>query len=114
MHFMFYDIINTATFIGFPGRVRRRFGPVLMFPDDASWRKAKAVQRYVAGCGDMRPEYLPPHAPELNPIETEWRTMRDAMGSRVYGDTSGMVRSVRAMIRSRTIVPVKMSDYLTC
>jgi len=32
----------------------------------------------------------------------------------VYRDTSGMVRSVRAMIRSKTIVPVKISDYLTC
>jgi len=114
MYFMFYDTINTATFIGFPGRVRQRFGPVLMFPDDASWHKAKAVRNYVAGCGDMRLEYLPPYTPELNPIETEWREMRNAMGNRVYGDTSGMVRSVRAMIRGRTIVPVKMSDYLTC
>jgi len=114
MYFMFHDAINTATFIGFLERVRRRFGPVLVFPDNASWHKAKAVRRYVAGCGDIRLEYLPPYTPELNPTGTEWREVRNAMGNRVYGDTSGMVRSVRAMIRSRTIVPVKISDYLTC
>jgi len=60
----------------------------------------------------MRPEYLPPHAPELNPIETEWRTMRDAMGSRVYGSLSAMVKSVRIMIRRGEISRVSLSKYL--
>jgi len=111
-HVMFYDNMNTETFIGFLGRVRRRFGPVLMFPDDASWHKTKAVRDYVAGCGDIRLEYLPPHAPELNPIETEWRTMRDAMGNRVYGSLSAMVKSVRIMIRRGEIARVSLSKYL--
>jgi len=114
MYFMFYDAMNAATLIRFLGRVRKRFGPVLIFMDNASWHKAKAVQQYVAGCGDMRLEYLPPHAPELNPIETEWREMRNAMGNRVYGDTSGMVKSVRTMVRRKEIGRVALSRYLTC
>jgi len=104
--------MNAATFIGFLERVRKRFGPVLMFLDNASWHKTKAVLDYVAECGDIRLEYLPPYTPELNPIETEWRTMRDAMGNRVYGSLSAMVKSVRTMIRRGEISRVSLSKYL--
>jgi len=112
MYFMFYDAMNAATLIRFLERVRKRFGPVLIFMDNASWHKTKAVLDYVAGCGDIRLEYLPPYTPELNPIETEWRTMRDAMGNRVYKSLSGMVKSVRTMVRRKEIGRVALSRYL--
>jgi len=53
MHLMFYDNMNTETFIRFLERMRRKFGPVLMFLDNASWHKAKAVRHYVSECGDI-------------------------------------------------------------
>ena len=113
--FMFYDTVGSDAFIDFLDRVRRRFGPALIFTDNAAWHKSAAVRRHVGRRGSgIRLEYLPPYTPELNAIETQWRVMKNAAGNRVYRDTGELVRSVRAMIRRREIVPVKMNDYLTC
>ena len=103
-----------GVFMDFLGRVRKRFGPVLMFADNASWHKSASVRRYVKKCGDIRMVHFLPYTPELSCIEPQWRVMKNAAGNRVYRDTGEMEESIRTMIRRREIIPVKMSDYLRC
>ena len=57
-------------------------------------------------------EYWTFVTPELNPIEVEWRVMRRALSAKVFGTLEEMERSVRAMVRRKEILPVKMVDYL--
>ncbi len=108
------DQKNSGVFIRFPGRVRRRFGKVPVFAYNASWHESKAVLRHVRECGDVRLEYFPPHAPELDGTGVQWRVMRNSMGNRLYADIGEAVGSIRSMIREKEIVPVKMNDYLMC
>lgn len=47
-------------------------GEVVVVLDNAGIHRAKAVQAFVAGCDRLSLVYLPPYAPELNPIELVW------------------------------------------
>ncbi len=55
----------------FPGRARDKFGRVPTFVDNASCHESAEVKKFPESLGgDIILEYLPPHAPELNPAET--------------------------------------------
>ncbi len=58
----FLDDLNDAT-------NNRRLVLVL---DNASWHKSKALD-----WGNIRPLFLPPYSPDLNPIERLWRYIKD-------------------------------------
>jgi len=110
----FAERANSGSFIAFLEELRRRFGKVLIYLDNAAWHKSAKVRQYVKGCDGLRIEYFLPYTPELNAIETQWRVMKDAAGNRVYGDVVEMEDSIRTMIRQKVIVPVKLSDFLRC
>jgi len=105
---------RTDVFIGLLSRVQKRFGRVLMFADNAARHKSAKVRQYIRGCDGLRIEYFLPYTQELNTIETQWRVMKNAAGSRVYGDVRAMEDSIRTMIRQKVIVPVKLGDFLRC
>lgn len=112
-YFMFYDRADSDSFCDFLGRVHKRFGRILLFVDNASYHKSKRVMELVDSYnGDIMLEYLPPYTPELNPIEVEWRVIRRALSAKVFGTLEEMERSVRAMVRRKEILPVKMAGYL--
>ena len=113
--FRFYDEQNGGAFLAFLRQLHRRFGPVLVFVDNASWHKSAAVRKGLGEFnGEVKLAYYLPHTPELNSEEPQWNVMRNAIGNRVYGDTREMVKSIRKMIRKKVIFPVKLSDYLIC
>ena len=113
--FRFYEKQNSDVFLAFLGHLHRRFGPVVVFVDNASWHKSVEVRDGLAEFkGEVKLRYYLPHTPELNAEETQWNVMRNAIGNRVYDDTRQMARSIRKMIRKKVIFPVKMSDYLIC
>jgi len=47
--------------------------------DNASWHKAKRLQ-----WGKLKPLFLPPYSPDLNPIEQLWRGMKESFFSCFY------------------------------
>lgn len=47
-------------------------GEIVVVLDNAGIHKSKAVTAFVAGEARLSLEYLPPYAPELNPIERVW------------------------------------------
>ena len=99
--------------MGFLGRVHKRFGRVLLLVDNAPYHKSKRVMECAGSYnGDIMPGYLPPYTPEPGPIGAEWRVIRRALSAKVFGTLEEMERSVRAMVRRKEILPVKMADYL--
>jgi len=52
-------------------------GPVIVVWDNLSAHRAKQVREYVAvNCEWLTLVYLPPYAPELNPVEQVWANLR--------------------------------------
>jgi transposase len=48
--------------------------PVVLILDNASWHKVKKLD-----WGNVVPVFLPPYAPELNPIEELWKVIKDRL-----------------------------------
>jgi len=81
----FYDLANGDSFTGLPGHLRHKYGKLIMILDNAAYHKSGKVMRFVGSChGDIIPVYFPPHTPELNPIEVQWRMVRRATANRLY------------------------------
>jgi len=91
----FAERADSGSFIGFLEELRRRFGKVLIYLDNAGWHKSVAVKEYLDGCGgDVVLRHLPPYTPELNPVEVQWRFIRKATGNRLYESTDEMKESI--------------------
>lgn len=66
--------IRSAQIVDFLGRLRRQFGGKLLIVwDGLQAHRSRKVRDYVAASdGDLKLEFLPPYAPELNPVEQIW------------------------------------------
>jgi len=107
------DRLNGDSFTGLPGRLRHKYGKLIVVLDNAGYHKSKKVAEFVGSCnGDIIPVYLPPYTPELNPTEGQWKMMRKATANRLY-DTKVMRDSIWAMLASGGPGVAKMSGYLT-
>jgi len=110
----FAERANRGIFIAFLEELRRRFGRVLIYLDNAGWHKSVAVKEYLDGHGgDVVLRHLPPYTLELNPVEVQWRFIHKATGNRLYENTDEMKESIRAMLDNGEVRPVKISSYLT-
>lgn len=55
------------------GRLRRTLGtPLVVVLDNLNQHKSAKLRAWCEKVGDVHLEYLPPYAPELNPIEPAW------------------------------------------
>ena len=84
----FYESCDTAdadNYVDFLGRVHKKFGKVLIFVDNASYHKSAKAKKYPESLdGDIILEYLPPHAPELNPTEMQRGAIKRALAGKIF------------------------------
>ncbi len=67
---------NTETFQSYLDYFNNQLNgkPAVMILDNASWHK-----RGKLSWGNIRPVYLPPYSPTLNPVERLWKVLKDMM-----------------------------------
>ena len=56
--------------------------------------------------------HIPPHTPQLNPIEIQWREIRAAIADIFFGGLDKMRDAIRRMIRNGGMPIVKMFGWL--
>jgi transposase len=56
--------------------LRHLRGNVIIIWDRLNQHLSREVKAYVAACGRVILEYFPPYAPELNPVEYLWTTLK--------------------------------------
>lgn len=65
--------ITTAELIHFLRHVRQQLGgPMIAIWDRLAAHRSMAMQKFIQSRADIWTEYLPPYAPELNPVELVW------------------------------------------
>ena len=62
--------------------------------------------------GDVEILHLPPHTPQISPIEVEWREIRAAIADIFFDGLYRMRDAIRWMIRNGEIQIVKTFDWL--
>lgn len=93
------EAVNAGIFVSFLKGVHRhvRSRPLILVIDNLRVHKASAVQAYLKRERRwLRVEYLPPYAPELNPVEYVWSSRkRKEFGNAVIANACALNRRIR-------------------
>jgi transposase len=94
--------INAALALSFLQHLRRHVrGPVVLLWDRLLAHRARIVQSYIAKKETWRSEYLPPYAPELNPVENVWNYLKtNSMANEALYDLETLTKTARRHGRS--------------
>lgn len=84
-------------------------GQLTVILDGAGIHRAKVVQAFVAAHPRLQVVYLPPYAPELNPVELLWAYVkRHVLANFVAKDLQDLKRRWKqgfALVRGKKLVP---------
>nr|WP_255579221.1 transposase [Deinococcus sp. RIT780] len=98
MHHTHRGAVRSAQVVEFLGHVLRHVaGEVVVVLDRAMIHRSKAVQAFVQQHERLSLVYLPPYAPELNPIELIWADLKrvgpqDSVELNHAASTNGSIR----------------------
>ena len=109
----FHDSLAAASRVELVKHLHRRYGKVGIMADDAGALTGGIVRRCLDDAGgDVEILRLPPHTPQLNPIEVEWREIKAAIFNILFGGLDRMRDAIRRMIRNGEMPMVRMFDWL--
>lgn len=89
--------INARSVLSFLQDVSRHFQcPIFLLWDRFMAHRARLVQDYISQKKGWRAEFLPPYAPELNPVENIWCYLKtNAMANEAAYELEYLMRSAR-------------------
>ena len=107
------ESINANTFIEFLKELRRIYKKFVMFLDNLSAHKAVKVSEYVESAGgDIVLMYLPKYTPQLNPMEIQWNVLKNMLAQRCFKNAEELAKSIRILVDTGQLLPVKQMDYM--
>lgn len=94
--------INAASALSFLHHLSRHVhAPIVLIWDRLLAHRARIVQAYIAHKKNWRSEYLPPYAPELNPVENVWNYLkRNSMANEPLYNLETLTQTARRHGRS--------------
>jgi len=100
---------NTAWMNAFLDTLSQRFEKdyILLVMDNATWHKSKTLQIP----DNIRPFYLPPRTPEMNPIEQVWPEVRHDFKNKMFNSLSDVVDRLCLSLNSLSFQTLKS---ITC
>lgn len=109
----FHDYLKAASYVEPIKHLHRRYGKVGIMADNASALTGVTMRKCPDDSGgDIDILHLPLYAPQLNPIEIEWREIKAAIADIFFDDLDSMRDAIRRMISNGEIQIVKMFDWL--
>ncbi len=97
----FHDRGNALTTIEHFKILREHYGdkPIVFLLDNASWHKTLSVQEYCIG-NNITLVFLPPYAPELNPIERVWSFLKSKVKNVYFSTTKKFTDFVTDLLQN--------------
>ena len=114
IHVKAVERTNSETFVEFLKELRQECGRLVILLDNASYHRYRAVSEFVKStCGEIKLAYLPPYTPQLNPIEIQWRVLKEMLAGRYFESTDDLVGAITDLIDSGQMRPVRLMKYPT-
>ncbi len=88
-------------------------GPILLVWDGLPQHKSAKMRRLLAARRWLRVYPLPALAPELNPTETVWSSLKRSMANLTPGSIKDLTRITRNRIKSMQYQPDLITGFLT-
>ena len=109
----FYDKADSHSMVRFLRELRRKYGRMVIFTDNAGIHKARDVLDFVRECrGDVVIRHYPSYTPQLNKVENQWLNIRRFTANRLFGSLDEAKKFIRRGLWNRQIKIVEISDYL--
>ena len=114
LHIRFQDRAESDNAIAMLEELRQKYGRVLVVCDNAKAHKSQRMNDYLNSVnGDVVLWYLPPHTPQHNPIEIQWRELKRALGCRYFkGGFEEMKTIIQKLLDSGEVATVKLLHYM--
>ena len=113
VHVKVVESINADTFIEFLKEMRQICKKFVMFLDNLSAHKAAKVSKYIESTdGDVILVYLPKYTPQLNPMEIQWRVLKNMLAQRCFNNAEELAKSIKILVDTGHLLPVKQMDYM--
>ena len=110
------DKSDSEAFLAFLTQLRQRTPnkEIVIILDNASIHKSKKVKNYLKGHGNIHLFYLPPYAPEYNPIELFWKWIKAKVyGFSAIGGLKELISRFRKLVwhynNGRLVKPIKFN-----
>ena len=108
-----YDSLSSEAFIDFLKNIFETYGKFVMILDNASCHKSAALNDFIKSThGKIKLIYLPPHTPQLNPIEKQWDVLKKLLAGRYFKSAEDLVDAINTLIETGQMKPVKLMDHL--
>lgn len=106
--------IKGATVIGFLRQLLRQLdGPVILIWDRSMAHRAVKVKRFINQKPQLQSIFLPPYAPELNPVESVWGYLKmNPLANYGAGDVDALATRSRRHARSVQRKPRLLHAFL--
>ena len=113
IHVKAVERTNSETFVESLKELRQEYGRLIILLDNASYHRYRAVNEFVkSACGEIKLAYLLPYTPQLNPIEIQWRVLKEMLAGKYFESTDGLVGAITDLIDSGQMRPVRLMKYL--
>jgi transposase len=80
----FSEKLNSEAFIEFIKKIEHKFKKFVLFLDNASWHRSRAVKEFIDDQENIEFEFFPTYSPELNPVEPCWKQTKTAVSTRLF------------------------------
>ena len=85
---------------------------IVFILDNAGWHKTNVITNYLAKFSNIKVQFLPPYCPELNPIETCWKTTRHKITNSKHYPNIEILQKNLEIFWDKYFFKLKMSNYL--
>ena len=108
----FHGDLKADSYVSLVEYARRRHEKIGIIGDNAGALTGKTMRDYISGTdGAVEMVHIPPHTPQLNPIEIQWREIRAAIAD-VFGSPDKMRDAIIRMFHNKEIAIVKLFEWL--
>lgn len=115
LHYEWANSLNTVTFYFFLERFIKKHPrkKYVFIMDNAGYHKTSPIKQLLQQHRNrIKIEYLPPYSPELNPIETCWKTTRHEITNSTYYSTTEQLQQAIDQYLSQHFFRLTISNYL--
>ena len=109
----FHENLATGNVIELLEELRQKYVNVFVIMDNAAAHKSRDMEAYIRGTnGSVVRWFLPPHAPQHNPIEILWREIKRAIADTFFGGFDRLQERIRKILDSGEVPRTRLFRYM--
>ena len=109
----FHENLATGNVVELLEEIRQKYANVFVIMDNAAAHKSMEMEDYIRGTnGSVVRWFLPPHTPQQNPIEIQWREIKRAVADTFFGGFDKLQERIEKMLDAGEVPRTGLFGYM--